>query len=60
MLVSLTKLEIEPGFHFSITEINSKRQSSFLFNLKVLLLLLLALLSRLKNFRRYFLMFAIN
>ena len=29
------KLEIIPGFHFYITEINSKYQSSFLFSLKV-------------------------
>ena len=36
------KLEIIPGFHFYITEINSKRQSSFLFYMKVELMLLLA------------------
>ena len=36
------KLEIIPGFHFYIAEINSKRQSSFLFSIKVELMLLLA------------------
>ena len=29
------KLEIIPGFHFYITAINSKHQSSFLFSLNV-------------------------
>ena len=60
MWVSLRKLEIVPGFQFSITEINSKRQLSFLFNLKVELMLLLAVLNGLKSVRWYFLMFAIN
>ena len=55
-MVSLRKLEIIPGFHFSIKEINSKRQSSFLFSLKVELLLLAIL----KSFRWYFLMFVIH
>ena len=52
--------KILAGFHFSITEVNSKRQSSFLFSLKVELMLLLAILNRLKSFRWYFVMFAIN
>ena len=60
MWVSLRKLEIIPGFHFYITEINSKHKSSFLFGLKVELMLLLAILNRLKSFRWYFLMFANN
>ena len=60
MWVSLRKLEIVPGFHFSITEINSKRQLSFLFSLKVELMLLLAVLNGLKSVRWYFLLFAIN
>ena len=50
MWVSLGKLEIVPGLHFSITEINSKRQSSFLFSLKVELMSLLAILNRLNIF----------
>ena len=60
MLVSLRKLELIPGFHFYITEINSKHQSSFLLSLEVELMLLLAILNRLKSFRWYFLMFANN
>ena len=44
------KLEIMPGFHFYITEINSKHQSSFLFSFKVELILLLAILNGLKSF----------
>ena len=52
------KPEIIPGFHFCITAINSKRQSSFLFSFKVELMLLLAILNGLKGFRWYFLMFA--
>ena len=52
------KLETIRGFHFNITEINSKYQLSFFFGLKVELMLLLATLNRLKNFRRDFLMFA--
>ena len=48
MWVSLRKLEIIPGFHFYITEINSKHKSSFLFSLKVELMLLLAILNKLK------------
>ena len=52
------KLEIIPGFHFYITAINSKHQSSFLFSFKVELMLLLAILNGLKSFRWYFLMFA--
>ena len=44
------KPEIIPGFHFCITAINSKRQSSFLFSFKVELMLLLAILNRLKSF----------
>ena len=48
------ELQIKAGFHFYITEINSKHQSSFLFNLKVELMLLLAILSRLKSFSWYF------
>ena len=51
------KLEIIPGFHFYITAINSKHQSSFLFSFKVELMLLLAILNGLKSFRWYFLMF---
>ena len=39
------KLEIIPGFHFYITAINSKHQSSFLFGLKVELILLLVILN---------------
>ena len=62
MWVSLRKLEIHviPGFHFNNTEINSKvkHQSSFLFSLKVELMLLLAILNRLKSYRCCFLMFA--
>ena len=58
--VSLRKLELIPGFHFYITEINSKHQSSFLFSLEVELMLILATLNRLKSFRWYFLMFANN
>ena len=58
--VSLRKLELIPGFHFYITEINSKHQSSFLLSLKVELMLLLAILNRFKSFRWYFLMFANN
>ena len=54
------KLEIMPGFHFYITAINSKRQSSFLFTFEVELILLLAILNGLKSFRWYFLMFANN
>ena len=49
-----------PGFYFCIIEINSKDQSSFLISLKVELMLLLAILNRLKSFRRFFLMFANN
>ena len=44
------KLEIIPGFHFYITAINSKHQSSFLFSFKVELMMLLAILSKLKRF----------
>ena len=40
-----------PGFHFHITEINSKHQSTFLGSLKVELMLLLAILNRLKSLR---------
>ena len=54
------KLEIIPGFHFYITEINSKHELSFRFSLKVELMLLLAVLNRLNNFSWYFLMFANN
>ena len=60
MWVSLRKLELIPGFHFYITEINSKHQSSFLFSLEVELMLLLAILNRLKSLRWYFLTFANN
>ena len=42
------KLKIIPGFHFYITTINSKHQSSFLFSFKVGLMLLLAILNGLK------------
>ena len=38
-------------FHFYITAINSKHQSSFLFSFKVELMLLLAILNGLKSFR---------
>ena len=60
--MSLRKLEthVIPGFHFYITEINSKHQSSFLSSLKVKLMLSLAILNRLKIFRWCFLMFANN
>ena len=44
------KLEIIPAFHFYITAINSKHQSSFLFSFKVELMMLLAILSELKRF----------
>ena len=44
------KTEIIPRFHFCITAINSKRQSSFLFSFKVELMLLLAILNGLKSF----------
>ena len=54
------KLEIILGFHFHITEINSKHELSFRFSLKVELMLLLAILNRLNNFSWYFLMFANN
>ena len=60
MQVSLRKLELIPGFHFYITEINSKRQSSFLLSLEVEMMLLLAILNGLKSFKWYFLMFANN
>ena len=60
MWMSFRKLELIPGFHFYITEINSKHQSSFLLSLEVELMLLLAILNRLKSFRWYFVMFAIN
>ena len=42
------KLEI-PGFHFSITAINSKHHSSFLFSFKVELMRLLVILNGLKS-----------
>ena len=48
-----TKLEIIPGFHFYISGINSKHQSSFLFSFKVELMLL-AILNGLKRFKWYF------
>ena len=51
---------MKPEFHFYITEINSKHQSSFLSSLKVELMLLLTVLNRLKSFRWCFLMFANN
>ena len=60
MWVSLRKLEIIPGFHFYITEISFKHQLSFLFSLKIELMLLLAILNRLKSFWWYFLTFANN
>ena len=44
------KLEMIPGFHFYITAINSKHQSSFLFSFKFELMLLLAILNGLKSF----------
>ena len=55
------KLEIHVirAFHL-YTEVNYKHQSSFLFRIKVELMLLLAILNRLKSFRWYFLMFAYN
>ena len=37
------KLEMIPGFHFYITAISSKHQSSFLFSFKFELMLLLAI-----------------
>ena len=40
--------------HFYITEINFKLQSSFFFSLKVELIMLLAILNRLKSFRWFF------
>ena len=43
------KLEIIPGFHLYITEINSKHQSSFFFSLEVDFIMLLAILKRLKS-----------
>ena len=43
------KLEIIPGFHLDITEINSKHQSSFFFSLEVDFIMLLAILKRLKS-----------
>ena len=52
------KLEIVPGFHFDITAINSKHQSSFRFSFKVELMLLLAILNGLKSFQMVFLMFS--
>ena len=60
MWVSFRKLELIPGFHFYITEINSKHQSSFLLSLEVELMFLLAILNRLKIFRWHFPMFANN
>ena len=62
MWVSLRKLEIHliPGFHFYVTEINSKHQSNLFFSLKIELMLLLATLNRLKSSRWCFLMFANN
>ena len=41
---SCRKLGIIPGFYLYVTETNSKHQSSFLFSLKVELMLLLAIL----------------
>ena len=58
--MSLRKLQLIPGFYFYITEINFKHQSSFLLSLEVELMLLLAILNRLKSFRWYFLLFANN
>ena len=43
------KLEIIPGFHFYITAINSKHQSSFLFSFKFELISFLATLTGLKS-----------
>ena len=60
MWMSSRKPEIIPGFHFHITEINSKHQSSFFFSSKVELMLSLSILNRLKSFTKYFLMFAIS
>ena len=51
------KLEIIPGFHFYISGINSKHQSSFLFSFKVELMLLLTILNGLKSFWWHFLVF---
>ena len=48
MWMSFRKLELIPGFHFYITEINSTHQSIFLLSLEVELMLLLAILNRLK------------
>ena len=47
-------LEIIPGFHFYITAVNSKHQSSFLFRFKFELMLLLAILNGLKIFLMVF------
>ena len=47
--VFLRKLKIIPGFHFYITKINFKHQSSVLSILKVELMLLLAILHKLKT-----------
>ena len=44
------KLKIIPGFHFYITAINSKHQSSFLFSFQAELMLLLVILNELKFF----------
>ena len=41
---------ILPGFHFYITAINSKHQSSFLFSFQAELMLLLVILNELKFF----------
>ena len=47
------KLEIKPGSHLYITEINSKYQSSFLFSIKVELVLLPVILKKLRSFNGF-------
>ena len=44
------KLEVIPKFQFYLKAINSKYQSTFLFSVKVELMLLLAILNGLKSF----------
>ena len=43
--VGVFYFKIIPGFHFCITEINSKHQSSFLFSFKAEFMLLLAIVT---------------
>ena len=48
------KLEIIPGFHFYITAINSKHQSSFLFSFKVELIFFIGYIKWVEKFLMVF------